>query len=213
MKPNFRIGMTAVEVVVEIVRTKSFINKLAFYIYNPHYTIEEIRRNTRKKNLFVHNLVHHDPSVETVILKRDEITADNLERIIKSLKEDSVLGVLSKVYTPEIEWRREPIPHIPMIDFICRESPRNLAKVEQFLRLIGQEKGVILASGRSYHYYGTDNCMQVDAWLNFLGDCGLSELVDSRYIFHRLKDENQRGILRLSACPLRPIIPTVVSIL
>jgi len=45
----------------------------------------------------------------------------------------------------------------------------------------------------------------------FLGDCLLSGLADSRYVGHREKDGY--GILRLSACEMRPRLPKVVSIL
>ena len=67
-----------------------------------------------------------------------------------------------------------------------------------------------MSSGRSYHYYGA-SLMNEAEWSNFLGDCLLSGLVEARYVAHRYKD--RCGILRLSACPLRPKIPTVVSVI
>ena len=173
--------------------------QLTFYVYNPHYNIEEI-----PKTPLLPVLLYHDPSKDTASSKRSDITVENLNRIISSLPEDSVLGVLSGVIVRDREF------HLPIMDFACRESPENLAKIEQFLRILGHNKGVILTSGRSYHYYGV-GLMSEEQWLSFLGDCGLSGLADPRYIFHRLKDIC--GILRLSACPLRPKIPKVVSIL
>lgn len=206
--PNFRLGMTAIEVIAEIIRVHSarVIDYLVFYVYKPHYN----KRELKKKNLLISDLLYHDPlDKNIVVLKREDIITQGLGKIISSLKEGSVLSVLSEAGTEDMEFRRS-IAHIPLMDFSCRESPENLAKIESLLRTIGQEKGVILSSGRSYHYYGL-KLMGQDEWLNFLGDCGLSGLCDLRYILHRLKD--QRGILRLSTCPLRPKIPTVVSIL
>ncbi|PIR01729.1 MAG: hypothetical protein COY73_03615 [Candidatus Nealsonbacteria bacterium CG_4_10_14_0_8_um_filter_37_14] len=96
------------------------------------------------------------------------------------------------------------------MDFSCNESTESVGKIEWFLKEIGHQSGAILASGRSYHYYGA-GLLDEMGWLEFLGKCLLSGLVDERYIGHRLLDHC--GILRLSACPLRPKIPTVVSIL
>jgi len=134
-------------------------------------------------------------------LKRGEVTAENINRIINSLKEDVVLGVLSRVRTGRNR------AHIPMMDFDERKCEGRWDIIESFFRGIGQE-GVILHSGRAYHFYGV-HLLQEKDWLNFLGKCILSDLVDDRYIGHRLLDGC--GTLRISACPLRPKVPTVIS--
>ena len=190
--------MTASEVVAEVVRINPEISHLSFYIYKPHYNVKE----SRKKPLLP-VLLFHDPSQETVRLKREEMIMGKLKSVIDSLEEDAVIGVFSR-------FRRESETyHIPLMDFSCVDSCTNLKKVEWFLKEIKQQ-GVILSSGRSYHYYGV-NPMNEREWSNFIGDCLLLDLVDTRYVGHRLKDGC--GILRLSACPLRPQVPTVVSIL
>jgi len=195
---SFRIGMTATEVVVEIVRINPEISSLSFYEYAPHYNMEE-----SQKKPILPTLLFHDPTQETIKLKREEITAENLKRITDSLEQDRVIGVLSMVRM------QNEIYHLPLMDFWWMDSTGNLEKVKWFLKEIRQG-GVILSSGRSYHYYGA-GLMSEREWSNFLGDCLLSGLVDVRYIGHRFKDGF--GILRLSACPLRPQIPLVVSIL
>lgn len=204
--PVFRIGMTAAEVVAEIVRVNPEIAKLSFYVYAPKYNVKELHESKRQDLVFP-GLFFHDPTRETLRRNRDGITVADLKEIIRTLgigREDSVIGVLSKTRI------KRKIFHVPMMDFSLPERPQNLQKIECLLKMIGQKNGVILSSGRSYHYYGL-NLMSETEWFDFLGDCLLSGLVDTRYIAHRCKD--RCGILRISACPLRPKIPSVVSVI
>lgn len=198
IKSAFQIGMTASETIVEIIRINPEISYTNFYIYKPHYNVNELR-----KKLLLPKLLFHDPSRETVRLKREKIMMGNLKSIVDSLEKDTVIGVLSKFS------RKNEIYHIPLMDFSCAASGTNLKMVEWFLKEIGQQ-GIILSSGRSYHYYGV-NPMGKKEWSNFLGDCLLSGLVDTRYVGHGLKDGC--SILRLSACQLRAQVPIIVSIL
>ena len=211
--PNFRIGMTSVEVLVEIIRVNlkrgysGFNgNFIWFYKYIP-------RGNTKdKKSNSLSQLIFHDFSKSMLVGEKSEnITVDNLNRWIRLLDEGEVLGIISdiKIARSFEEYYSAHFHHIPMMDFRCPKSPKNLARIKGLLRTIGEKEGVILDSGRSYHYFGI-NPLSEKGWLMFLGKCLLSELVDSRYIGHRLIDHC--GILRISACPLRPKIPTVVSI-
>lgn len=204
--PNFRIGMTSVEALVEIIRAN--LNRssglwgefVSFYTYVPKGNTRDRKVNTLSQLLF------HDPSEPTDVIRGRGITVDSLNEKIGLLQKDSVLAILSAMrispsYTYHI---------VPMMDFHCPTGLESLSRIEQFLKVIRQKEGVILDSGRSYHYYGV-NLMDGKEWLDFLGDCLLSGLVDVRHVGHRLKD--RCGILRISACPLRPKIPTVVSIL
>ncbi len=214
ISPNFKIGMTSVEALVEIIRVNlkrgsSGFNGdfIWFYTYRP-------RENTQdKKTSSLARLIFHDFSKSRLAgEKSEDITVDNLNHWIRILDEGQVLGIISdiKIARSYEEYYSAHFHHIPMMDFRCLKSPKNLARVKGLLRTIGEEEGVILDSGRSYHYLGVTPLNEKD-WLMFLGKCLLSELVDGRYVGHRLID--RCGILRISACPLRPKIPTVVSIL
>ena len=157
-------------------------------------------------------------------VKSELITVDYLNRWINLLEKNEALGIISELKISYSFTEIYPY-HIPMMDFRCPKSLENLLHIKELLRTIGQEEGVILDSGRSYHYYGV-NLMDEKEWLNFLANCFLSGLADERYIGHRLKELNladkryidhrfkdRCSILRLSASPLRPKIPTVVVIL
>ena len=197
---RFKQGMTALEVVEKIVATNLEIPHLSFDVLKPTYNVKETSKTLSPS---LARLLYHNASSETIRLTRIEITAEYLQEIISLLKRNSVLAVISKVRVGKKNF------HIPMMDFQDEALINNLPKIERFLRVIGQQ-GVILFSGRGYHFYGF-RLMEERVWRNFMGDCGLSGLADSRYIFHRLKDDC--GTLRLSAYPLRPKTPTVVSVL
>lgn len=196
-----KIGMTAVEVLVKILENYPEIETVSFYVYKPHLNAGEASEIPTTERL----LFHDSPS-DVVDVSREDITVENLNHSISHLSRNETLAVLSSVK------KGDELYHIPMMDFSCQESPEGLAKIETFLKEIRYENCAILTSGRSYHFYGFCLINEKD-WLRFLGDCLLSGLVEARYIGHRLRDSNTMGILRLSACPLRPKVPTVVSIL
>jgi hypothetical protein len=207
-KPNFRIGMTAPEVVVEIATANVGVKHLLFCKYTP-------KRNTseRKSNSLSRALSHDMAKADYNLLPardepstKNEINLDTIGWLMSQKERSEAWGVLSEVGPQGYPFQT----HIPMMDFQCPQSSENLRRVKKFLRKIGQNKGVILDSGRSYHYYGSELMHDKD-FLNFLGDCLLSDLVDRRYVGHRLKDK--LGILRISGCSLRPKVPTVVAIL
>ena len=192
----FQTGMYAPAVLAKIVEINRKITSLYFYPYKPRRNLKEGRAHWP---IPMSRLLYHDASVKKLKLRREEITWDKIWSTIGLLENHYVLGVLSEVQAGKKRL------HIPMMDF---DDNNNLAQIECFLRAIGQ-KGVVLESGRSYHFYGI-KLMDDRQWLKFMGDCLLSGLVEPRYLGHRLKDE--LCILRVSACPLRPKVPTVVSI-
>lgn len=191
--------MCAPDALGKIAEINPKISTLYFCAYEPKYNLKE---ESEHKPTSMFRLLHHSPSRKDYKLKRGEITGDKIWSMIGLLKKDSVLAVLSEV------WAGKKRLHIPMMDFDCDENDGNLAKIECFLRAIGQQ-GIILESGRSYHFYGI-KLMNGKQWLNFLGDCQLFGLCDRRYIGHRLKDG--LGILRVSCCDLRQQMPRVVTV-
>ena len=202
-KPIFEMGMTAMEVVAEIVRIIPEIEKLTFMVYTPRLNVGEFYKGER--SLPLEGLLSHRPAESSLWLDRDDI-ASVLTEEIRKLKVGDVVGLWSEVCLDDegYSW------HIPMMDFRGPDCPEFLDRIKRLMKRIRQKDGVILWSGRSYHYYGTRLTYETE-WFDFLGDCGLSGLADPRYIFHAIKD--RCNVLRLSACPLRPISPRVVSIL
>lgn len=203
---NFRIGMTAPEVLIEIVRVHPGIKFLYFHYYIPRKGIKE------RGNLSISDLLHHDPSLKGKIikLKGEDVRRGDLGKIYL-LIENEVVGVISKTSVESPGLTENQVYHIPMMDFCCEGSSDNLKKIREFLSKIGQKRGVILWSGNSYHYYGVD-LLTTKEWLKFLGVCLLfTGYVDERYIGHRLLDGC--GILRISSGGIKPEVPKIVSVL
>ena len=205
MKPGFRLGMMASDVLIEILRINPFVTAVLFKTYIPTRNLQE--ESVILSLVSVERLQRHSPTREGIFwLKREEITVGRLDAIAKSLVGERVLAVASKAKVSNF---RKTF-HIPMMDFNCEASPENLDKIQEFLEGISQE-GVVLASGRSYHFYGI-KLMTKDESSVFFGKCLLlSGYIDHRYIGHRLIDGFAN--LRISAEIRRPLIPKVVAIL
>ena len=208
LKGKFRTGMTAIDVVAEIVKSNPTIKALAFFEYEPIQGISELPNNLSLARV----LLHRTASGKEVWLKREEMTVNKLYEEIGYLEKEHVLSVLSKVVL-----KQNKVVQIPMMDFTSKRFYKEpvghdqcLRDIKRFFEEAGYGNGVILDSGRSFHYYG-NYLMSEKEWRNFLGDCLLSGVVNPRYIGHCEKD-GYSG-LRLSLSSLRPVMPRVVSVL
>lgn len=204
-KAIFSLGMTASEVVSKIVEANPCIGTLLFKAYIPTKNLEEgsvIQIQASLAKMIHHNLPEKE---EKIWLQRKEITSEHLSQIIKRLGQKRVLAVTSNLKLSNTKKKF----HIPMMDFSCEVSSGALKRIQEFLRKIKQ-RGVVLYSGRSYHYYGSELLSERD-WLVFLGNCLLfSGYADSRYVGHRLIDGYTS--LRISKGKIRPKVPKVVAI-
>ena len=99
-----------------------------------------------------------------------------------------------------------------MLDFECSVSAANLAKVMNFIDTIGGG-GVVLESGRSYHYYGF-NLLTQSQWLKFMATALLfTGFTDSRHIAHRiLSSEARLRIAKIDGSDRYLMTPKVVAI-
>lgn len=196
----FEMGMNAIDVLVEIARVNPKIKFLSFHSFIPKEGLKETSGQISPMAR-----LRHDSSDSGSTVVRKLTSAFFLAETEAMGKRGWARGVLSRVRFENKTF------HIPMMDFSCEETEDNLAIIREFLEGIGQENGVILSSGRSYHYYGA-KLFSEEEWLKFLGLCLLlTGYVEERYIGHRLLDGC--GILRISAAGIKPKIPTVVSIL
>jgi hypothetical protein len=151
-------------------------------------------------------LVHDRTNERDFILHDAKLSVATIDGIAKTLDPGFVLALDSRV-----DQGHGRHAHIPMIDFRCSPSPRSLEAVREALQAVGEARGVLLASGRSYHYYGLRLATD-DEWRVFLARCLLlAPLVDVRYVAHRLIDGFSR--LRITAAVRKPVVPRVVAVL
>jgi hypothetical protein len=137
---------------------------------------------------------------------KDRVNETNLLKLLIKLNTNEALGLSSIV-----EISNNQIMHIPLVDFHCPPNKKNLKFVKAALKEIGEKDGIILNSGRSFHYYGFELKPEKE-WKKFLGLCLLlSPLVDPRYVAHRLIDGE--SVLRIYSNSIKPNVPIVVDYL
>ena len=196
---TIEVGIKAPEAITAIINNNPAISKILFAVYVPGR--HSIPSHVTSKFL------RHNPAKRLIGLERDEITQDKIASLASLyIGEPELLAFISKVRLQD----RKEVFHLPLIDFRCEPSTLNLEKVIWFLREIGQQEGVILSSGNSYHYYGIEPLSKTD-WIVFLGQCLISELVDHFYIGHQMIEKY--STLRISRSSYYPETPTVVTTL
>ncbi len=154
---------------------------------------------------FLRETIRHDYTDESkgeFELHVNELTEDFLLQRIRSLPEDSALGLSSVC-----KLKDGSKAHLPLLDFRHSTGGGNDALVVKAVRAIGFERGFVVESGRSYHFYGLSTLDQ-DEWVSFLGrSLLLAPIIDVRYIAHRLIAG--RCVVRISTSKLKPKMPFV----
>ena len=236
--PTAAIGMSASDVIASIVRFHNEISAVTFMSYRvtpglkarlrfdapvdvarlerwtamlargrvPTWTeVIESYFSSRGIPTILRETLRHDKSGERAFeLRRDDLSDRALAEQINWLGPDEALAVSSKVRLDSGRYA-----HIPMIDCACSRSAENAEVMMAFFASTGQEDGVLLDSGASYHYYGF-RLLDEESWREFLGKCVLFEpMIDGRYIGHRLIDGYCR--LRINHVTKKPKTPTVIA--
>lgn len=194
------------DVIIEIVRCNSFLKYLTLVTYQEGPTWRDLGREPTGADAMValRGIEQDQNSRIEVKLSREEISDKKIGEIVEHLPQGRLLGVSSTVVL--LDGRSA---HVPMMDFICTPSPQNAAMLCKLIGALGQGRGALLESGRSYHYYGF-RLLTDQEWRIFLGKCLLmSSFADDRYIGHQLVDGY--CVLRLSSGKLKAGIPRVVA--
>lgn len=134
---------------------------------------------------FIETALAHDasPDERHLNLTSDEISVERIAILIAELPKGFGLAACSRVTL-----QSNRIAHIPMLDFRCPCRQENAEAIVKMLRVMGFSEGILVESGRSYHFYGT-SLLSEASWVEFLGRALLfAPVVDSRFIGHRLAD-------------------------
>ena len=138
-------------------------------------------------------------------LDRDVYLNLDLSRFTKDFSEYEVLSFCSKVKLKDGSLR-----HIAMMNFHPEENV-DLTHIRRAIQYIcGSREGVLLDSGRYYHYWGNFLLSEIE-WMKFLGDFLMpTVIVSPRYIGHQLF--NGSCTLRLTSdLTYKPQVPTVIE--
>jgi hypothetical protein len=197
---------SAFDVVENIVRDNPTIESISLVNYEENLTWRDQFHATKDAGLPLlldGQKQDQKPRVFTRVTRMDA-TAEKLRAMADSLGDNRLLGVCSLVHLADGRSAQ-----IPMMDFMCSLSLTHQALLLRLLENLAQDKGVLLESGRSYHYYGF-RLLDFTEWQVFMGKCLLlSGFADDRYVGHQLVDGH--CVLRLSAGKLKKSVPTVVA--
>jgi hypothetical protein len=165
--------------------------------------------STAKLDMLIGQALQHDFTREENTrfdIRANELTPDRIRQAIESLDAGWVLALCSKCEALDgSQW------HIPMMDFRCAPSPMNLERTRIALKQLGQTRGAILESGRSYHYYGFE-LQDRKQWIEFMAkSLLLAPFIDARFVAHRLLEGT--SVLRLTSSERKPRVPCVVATL
>lgn len=162
---------------------------------------------------------------EAETLKTIEIPADSpisleevsaLYREEGEIEEDEVyLAISSRVKVLKPEFKNREIPrHLILLDFTLPPSSESLVTIKRSLLESGQQKGVILFSGQSYHYHGLET-LYTREWIiwmeRWLRNRWTEPFVDSKFIARSLEDGY--NFLRVTSGLSKPTIPIVVDVI
>ncbi len=188
--------VSAVDVVAHLIAREPRIQQIKLIRYRPARTFRATLKGrcasfdaTLKRRLR-----HGGKNIQSVRLERRNATVEALGRAMVATARGTALAVASRV---SLSRGREG--HLPLLDLQCRPTATNLRHILHAMRRILPEGGVVLNSGRSFHYYGR-HLLTPSEWRQFLGRCLLLEpLVDVRNLGHCLIDGE--SALRLSPNP------------
>jgi hypothetical protein len=165
--------------------------------------------STARLDMLIDQALRHDVAREANTrfdIRTNELTPDRIRQAVACLAPGWVLALCSRCEALDGSER-----HIPMMDFRCVPSPMNLERTRIALEQLGQKRGAILESGRSYHYYGFE-LQNRDQWIEFMArSLLLAPFVDARFIAHRLIEGT--SVLRITSSERKPRVPSVVAIL
>jgi hypothetical protein len=147
-----------------------------------------LQRATLRES-FVEAAVLHDFNLpeRNFVLTRQEVLEGGIAQIVPQLNAGEGLLMRSELHLQSGE-----TACLPMLDLSCPCSGENARAIRKVVKLAGCPEGILVRSGRSYHFYGVAP-LSGKGWLRFMALALLSAPVtDGRYIAHRLLDGESR---------------------
>jgi hypothetical protein len=148
----------------------------------------------------------HQGIAKTQFAITSELVSDQkVAELAQEIRPNMMFSLCSKVRLKDGSTR-----HIPMMDFHCSANKYSLSLVCKIAQRFGVGRGFVLATERSYHFYGIQLLSESDL-ASFLGRALLfSPIVDHVWISHQLID--MCCALRISASRAGSNVPRVVAV-
>ena len=108
--------------------------------------------------------------------------ASSLRQVEREMNPKQMLA-----FSSIVELRNGEMRHIPMLDFHCAASASGLRLAISALRALTEERrGLLLESGKSYHYYGFQLLTDKELATFLARAILLGHIVDRRWIAHQM---------------------------
>lgn len=178
---NFSLNQNSLEVAQTIIENHREIISIKLISHKVETNWRQLYKSTEDKVLNLNRSFIHTLPIQQKIYKREEFIKLKLNDLNK-LGDSQVWSLCSKVECEDGEYK-----HIPMMNF--HPEGISLEIIKQSIKHIYPNKnGVILHSGRFFHYYG-NFLLSENEWIKFMAAFLMPcVLVSSRYIGHRLHD-------------------------
>lgn len=163
----------------------------------------------------------HDGTLPEAVFKaasfHQEVPSGSSERVLaRDVSRDALLargGSLTRyrmlTLLSQVVMADGAIFHLPMLDFRVPSSIENLPTVRSVLHQLGVN-GVVLSSGRSYHFYGTKLILPDELRIFLARALFFTPLIDYRWIAHQLVEG--RCALRIIRNGDGASVPEVVGV-
>ena len=143
-----------------------------------------LERGTLRESFVETALLHNFNLPErSFVLSRQQVLDQGLAELIPQLNSGEGLLVRSQLHLQSGQ-----VAYLPMLDFSCPCHGENARAIRKLVKLAGSPEGILVRSGRSYHFYGV-TLLSEKEWLRFMAMALLfAPVTDARYIAHRLLD-------------------------
>lgn len=201
----FKIGMNSLEVFQTIVSNHKEIFSIRIIEHPAGKNWRELNEKANAKLNSLDERFDIKPAIQEINLKREDFLKLTFDKLLKLRKFEN--NVLSIHGTIKLDNGKEGF--IPMMNFHLEKNV-DLKFIKKTLEIMGEKDGVILDSGRYFHYYA-NRIVNHNDWLKFIG-CMLlpTIIVTEGYIGYSLI----RGTtLRLTSNNVKTKIPSVIKII
>jgi len=201
---NFKLQENSLEVFQTIVKNFPKIKSVKIISHKVEINWRQLHKEPKEKINNIAEAIEHPKLIKEKIYERENflnLTLQNLEH----LSNNEVWSLTSKVLCDDGTDK-----HIPMMNF--HPIDISLEEIKQAIKIIcGENNGIILSSGRFFHYYGNFLLTEKE-WEKFMIDFLMPcVLVSPRYVGHRLN--NGYCTLRLTADKeYKTTIPKVIDL-
>jgi hypothetical protein len=138
------------------------------------------------------------------VLSRNQVLDDGISGLLTQLPEGEGLLVCSR-----LQLISGKMAYLPMLDFTCPCVEGNSKAIRTMVKRAGVPEGILVGSGRSYHFYGVE-LLSSEHWIRFMALALLfAPITDSRYVAHRLADGECRLKILDSVGHFVPVIQEV----